>query len=70
MMTYASASAWAAVHPERAAEGWAKYGLVGEALEAEHGAWRAHFERFPEERKEFEQQVEGFKRHWSGQGTV
>jgi len=63
-MTYSSACAWAAVHPEHAEEGWAKYGLVGAAIETEHQAWRAHFERYPGERKEFEQHMESFTRHW------
>jgi hypothetical protein len=66
LITYASACAWAAVRPERAAEGWAKYGLAGATIEAEHQAWRIHFDKYPEERKEFEEQVESFKRHWGG----
>ena len=63
-MTYASACAWAAVYPERAVEGWAKYGLVGAAVDTEHAAWRDHFVKYPEEREEFEEQLESFKRHW------
>ena len=41
-MTYASACAWAAVHPERIAEGWGKYGLAGAAVRTEHEAWQQH----------------------------
>ena len=63
-VTYASACAWAATHPERLSEGWAKYGLVGDAIGVEHQAWRAHFDAYPDERKEFLEQVESFKSHW------
>jgi hypothetical protein len=65
LTTYASACAWATVYPERAEEGWAKYGLVGPAIEREHEAWRVHFDRHPEERGEFERHVQSFHSHWA-----
>ena len=52
------------MHTDRATEGWAKYGLVGPAIAAEHLAWRTHFENNPEVRAEFEQHLESFKSHW------
>jgi hypothetical protein len=64
LIAYASACAWGATYPERLAEGWAKYGLAGEAIAAEHKAWREYFDGHPEERTEFLQRVEGFKGHW------
>jgi hypothetical protein len=67
-ITYASVCAWAATYPERLAEGWGKYGLAGDAIVAEHQAWSAHFDAYPEERNEFLQQVETFKSHWLQQG--
>ncbi len=66
-MAYASTCAWVAVHPDRAAEGWARHGLTGDAIASEHAAWRAHFVKYPDERQEFEQQFESFKRHWAAQ---
>jgi len=67
-MAYASACAWVAVHPDRIAEGWAKYGLAGAAVRAEHEAWQRFFARHPEQREEFQLQVESFTRHWRGRG--
>ena len=67
-MPYASACAWAAVHPDRIAEGWSKYGLAGAAIRVEHEAWKRHFEQHPEEREEFEHQLASFKRHWAARG--
>jgi hypothetical protein len=66
---YASACAWATVHPDRSAEGWARYGLVGAAIDVEHQAWRRQFDKYPEEREEFELQLESFKRHWGRRGS-
>lgn len=67
LISYASTCAEAAVHPERAAAAWAKYGLAGETLDAEHRAWRLQFEAYPEERAEFERHFEQFKAHWRAQ---
>jgi 3-oxoacyl-[acyl-carrier-protein] synthase-1 len=67
LISYASACAEATVHPERAAAAWAKYGLAGPAVEAEHRAWRTQFESYPEERAEFESHLEQFRKHWRAQ---
>ncbi|MGD0523488.1 MAG: hypothetical protein ABSE49_00015 [Polyangiaceae bacterium] len=64
LMTYASACAWTAVFPERVVEGWAKYGLAGAAVRAEHEAWARHFKQYPDELEEFDLQVASFTRHW------
>jgi hypothetical protein len=65
LIAYASGCAEAEVFPERAASAWLKYGLVGEALDAEHGAWARQFATYPEERAEFESQMKQFRSHWS-----
>jgi len=69
LISYASACAEVAVHPGRADAAWAKYGLAGTAIEAEHTAWRTQFRTFPEERAEFERHLEQFKGHWRTQKT-
>ncbi|HEY8038205.1 MAG TPA: hypothetical protein VIF15_00355 [Polyangiaceae bacterium] len=69
LISYASACAEAAVRPERADAAWAKYGLAGAAIEAEHSAWRTQFQQYPEERAEFERHLEQFKGHWRAQRT-
>jgi hypothetical protein len=64
LVSYASACAEAAVRPERTAAAWAKYGLSGIAIAAEHDAWRTQFQRYPEERAEFDRHFEQFEEHW------
>ncbi len=67
LIAYASACAESRVFPENAAAAWAKFGLTGAAVAAEHAAWQDHFSRYPEERREFEQQLESFSAHWRSQ---
>jgi 3-oxoacyl-[acyl-carrier-protein] synthase-1 len=67
LISYASACAEAAVYPPRTAAAWTKYGLAGLAVVAEHEAWRRHFEKYPEERAEFDRQFEQLKEHWRTQ---
>jgi len=65
LIAYASGCAEAEVFPERAASAWLKYGLAGEALDAEHAAWARQFGAYPEERADFDSQMKQFRSHWA-----